>query len=319
MMYTLTIDNILRGTRVGPMQSVGSMQVIPLLGDDDHTLAPPDVEVGTRAYGTVELRCDSDRPTLVPNGSGWIVPQKAQDHAVAGGVLLPAREPRVVDTAMCIQQGQGGTIAKGKHAMVILPAALRVKALGVRQTQGFNRLWDDIRAYNLGFGIDQYGAHLEFFLKRFQRELDLFVAEFELVPDQVGAVVMVGGRVVGVERAPSAAFWGVVWEPLVRICYGSIAIAVARDGGAPATRVPLCLVERSLAGLRAALEDARTRESAIADACLAALRPVTLEAGASPDDQLGPIALTTVQGSHLAGQVATIAGEVRFASLSAAA
>jgi hypothetical protein len=44
---SLTIAEILRGTGVGAVQSAGQMQVIPLLGDDDDTFAPPDLEVGT--------------------------------------------------------------------------------------------------------------------------------------------------------------------------------------------------------------------------------------------------------------------------------
>ncbi len=107
-MMSLTVDEILRGTGPGLTQSAGTMSMIPLLGEDDDTFAPPEVEVGTTGYGSVHLRNHSDRPMLVPPGAGWVVAQKAQDHAIGGGALLRPGEGRAIDTAMCIQQSQGG-------------------------------------------------------------------------------------------------------------------------------------------------------------------------------------------------------------------
>src|SRR6185436_21107810 len=104
---SFTVEQILKGTGLGPMQSVGQMQVIPVLGADDATFAPPELEVSTQGYGTVLLRNVSDLPTIVPPGAGWVVQQKAQDHALGGGSLLRPQEHKAVNTAMCIQQSQG--------------------------------------------------------------------------------------------------------------------------------------------------------------------------------------------------------------------
>ena len=82
---TLTVEMILKGTGIGPMQSVGQMQVIPILGDDDATYAPPELEVGTSGYGSVALRNASDKPTIVPYGAGWVVKERAQDHVDEAG------------------------------------------------------------------------------------------------------------------------------------------------------------------------------------------------------------------------------------------
>jgi hypothetical protein len=105
-MNGLSIDDILRGTEPGRMQSVGHMQIIPLLGADDDRFAAPVLEVRTTAYGTVELRHDGDRPTIVPPGAGWVVEQAAQDHAIGGGVLLASKSVATVNTARCIQRSQ---------------------------------------------------------------------------------------------------------------------------------------------------------------------------------------------------------------------
>lgn len=319
-MMSLTVDEILRGTGPGLAQSSGQMQIIPLLGEDDDTFAPPVLEVGTTGYGSVLLRNESDRPTLVPPGAGWVVIGKAQDHALGGGALLRPGESRQIDTAMCIQQSQGGLISRAKHTLLILPARLRALALSTRHVKDFRKLWEGIQELNRGFGIEQVGGHLEYFLRAFQRQLDEFVAEFEIVPRQLGAVILVGGEIVGVERAPSAAYWEAVWSPLVRVCYGSLAVSTARENKAPpATRAPLRLEVSTLAGLRAALTRAQNEEADALGARFRAIRSTALSASAEADDTLGDIALTTVAGPRLAGQVATVRGAVRYASLCLAA
>ena len=107
---------------------------------------------------------------------------------------------------MCVQQSQGGLIQRGAYRMLILPYALRERALEVRKNKNYNKLWDAISAFNQEMGVSGEG-NLVFFLKHFQKELDEFVAEFECVPRQIGAIILVDDQVVGVERAPSHAYW----------------------------------------------------------------------------------------------------------------
>lgn len=317
---TMTVSEILRGIGFGAPQSAGQMQVVPLLGDDDPTFAPPQLEVGTAGYGSVVLRNDGDRPVIVPPGAGWVVPQKAQDHALGGGALLRPEESRQIDTAMCIQQSQGGYISRAKHELLILPAALRTRALGMRHVRDFRKLWEGIGEHNRAFGIEQSGGHLEYFLRAFKDQLARFVAEFEVVPRQVGAIVLVGGKLAGVERTPSAGYFRAVFSPLVRVCYGSLAVRAARESTAPPeTRSPLEIVERSLAGLRRALEDASRREQRAIERCVEQAQAIALRAAGEPDDRFGPIALTTVASPALSGQVVTVNEAVRYASLCAAA
>jgi hypothetical protein len=315
---TMRIEEILEGTTLGPTQTVGHMQLIPLLGEDDAAFAPPSLEVGTCRYGAVMLKNDADRPTIVPPGAGWVVRQKAQDHAIGGGALLVPGQSRLIETALCIQQAQGGCIASAKHAMLILPAALRGKALAMRAVADFRKHWDDITALNRALGVPQAAGHLEYFLRAFQRELDLFVAQFEIVPGQLGAIVLCGGKLVGIERAPSAAYWDVVWEPLVRVSYGSLAIQVAKSGRALPSSTPLAVAEPTVAGIRQALDRAEAEEKEASDALVSAVRPMVLER-ASDEEALGSITLTTVTSPHLAGQVVTVRDAVRYASICVAA
>ena len=200
------LRQVLDEVEPGRLQSVGHMQVIPLLGQDDLFFSPPDLLVGTTGYGSVCLSNEAERPTVVPTGAGWVVRQRAQDHALGGATLLPAKSTKTVETARCIQQSQGGFIKHERHRMLVLPWALRHTALMLRRETGYNKLWPAVSKLNGVFGLQQHG-HLEYFLRGFAKQLDEFVAEFECVPGQIGAIILVDDRVVGVERAPSHAYW----------------------------------------------------------------------------------------------------------------
>ena len=100
---------------------------------------------------------------------------------------------------------------------------------------------------------------------------------------------------------------------------GSLALqAASRIKTLPATRATLSVGEKSVAGLRAALNRARAEEQGAIALRLAEARAVKLEAG-DADDTLDDIDLKTVAHPMLSGQVATVNKAVRYASLCAAA
>jgi len=251
----ISIEQLLAGTSTGRRQTVGHMEVIPIINEqnpNDESFSPPEVEIGTTDYGTVRVHNNTDQPTVVPTGAGWVVKEAAQDHAIGSAVILPGKSEIKITTARCIQQSQGGHISKQAHDMLILPMALRPQALSTRKETGYDKLWGAIDEFNDTYqNLAGRDAHLEFFLKSFKKELDEFVAEFELVPNQVGAIVMVNGTIVGIERAPSVEFWNTLWEPLIRVCYGSLAIKARQmlgDVPSPA-RMPLNPEKREINSL----------------------------------------------------------------------
>ncbi len=182
----IDVREVLRGCEAGRLQSVGYMQVIPLVSDlyDDRFVSPVqcDADVYTTSYGTLGFRNSSDSVMIVPCHAGYVVKQHAQDHAMAHAGVVAAAGDRRYDTAVCIQASQGGFIEKGSYRMLILPHALREHALQLRKTKNYQKLWDDISVFNRSLGVQGQG-HLEYFLKAFKKELDEFVAEFECVPN----------------------------------------------------------------------------------------------------------------------------------------
>ena len=271
----ITIRDLLRGTMAGRIQTVGIMSVIPLILtddalDDDSYAAPNKAHFATRNYGEMVFENrDAQRPMIVPAHTAYVVKQAAQNHAMAHGGLVKAGATKRYDTACCIQQSQGGYISKGEHPMMILPHPLREQALKVRSERSYGKLWPAITKFNQRFGLVGRGGHLEVFLEEYSKELDEFVAEFELVPKQVGAIVMVNGHVVGVERGPGTKYWTAIWEPLVRTCYGSLALAVqeeeGRAGKKPTPQRTMLKSKdiKSLRDLRNALREAQQKDDEV--------------------------------------------------------
>ena len=233
--------------------------------------------------------------------------------------IVPGQTGHTYTTAMCIQSSQGGHISKGKHRMMILPHPLRVAALKDRASESYSKLWGDISAFNARFGLRSDG-HLEYFLKHFADELDAFVAQFEPVPDQVGAVVFVDGRAAGIERAPSRAYFETLWGPLIRDCYGSLAIAEARRlsdaGEQPAGGFEVsCEGVETLEGLSLAIKQAEARERAAARKAVGAIGRLKVKLEAEPVSGVEGVSLTTASGRAFTGQIVLDAERVLYASM----
>lgn len=301
----ISMEDILFGVGHGRPQSVGNMEVIPLVdegGIQDEGIDPPAVEVSTPDYGTVNIRHSGSNPTILPTGAGWVVKEAAQDHAVGSGSLVSSGESKNINTAMCIESTQGGTIKRGAHDMLILPVGLRSSALALRKERGYSKLWDSIGSFNSGYGIAGR-KELVYFLKNFKKQLDQFVAEFELVSKQIGAIIMVNGKLVGVEVAPNVEYWSSIWDALIRVCYGSFAIRHANP--AYPNREPLRIEMNTLDGIRSALESSWRVQMDKTSRLLDKVRGDRLVLG-TVDERMGSYQMMTVGSpgsTQLAGQM----------------
>lgn len=319
-----TVDDLLAGVRPGRVQSVGRMRVLPLLAGDAPTADlgdPATLAISTDNYGTLHFGNESAGPVLVPSHLAVIVSQAAQDHAMPRAALVAGGGSRSYGAAMCIQQSQGGLIRSGRHRLAVLPPALREAASDLPAEPGYNRLWPAVSRFTASAQV-RGAADLVRFLKRFATELDQFVAEFECVEDQIGAVVFLDNRVVGVERAPSHTYWQALWEPLIRFCYG--AEAVRREAaGVPvdlSARVPLATPRGGdgadvFALLTAAVREADAREQASAEDAAAATGTTSVVVGVDEED--AGIAVGTVVSDTLIGAYALAGDTPVYASLTA--
>ena len=264
-----TIQEMLRGLEPDHAQTVGNMTVIPLISEivDDSVIGPEALELETRGYGKVVAfnvgTAEGKGLTISPLGNLIMTSKRAQNHVVPNMRLVRQGQRVVMDNAACVQETQGGLIPRGKHKLMLLPIALREDALDTRRVRSHNKLWGAIRKFNQTLGLKNMG-HLEYFVNQFAKELDEFVAQFEVVPRQVGAIILVSGEVVGIERFPNYPYFKEMWAPLIRECYGSMSIQAAKAGGmvVPRNRVPLS--EKGvtdLAGIKSALKRAKRLEA----------------------------------------------------------
>lgn len=225
----MNISTILKGCRPGKMQSVGVMQVIPLImerEDQDFEYLPPDnnIFVSTTDYGVVRFdRENSDYTVVVPPGSSFLTKKKSQDHAVCNYGVID-KDSYIDPTAACIEQEQGGYLELEQVKIRMIPYAIRENMFENAKGKSCSKIWDAIEAFNKSNGINDRRSHMSFYYDSFDKELETFVAEFENVENQVGAIVLINDKVAGIEKTPNSVYWDSIWESLIRDCYGSLAL-----------------------------------------------------------------------------------------------
>ena len=324
-MNTITARDALRGCRAGRMQSVGLMQVVPLIltdpgVEDDRFQIPTEAFVGTADYGTIMVENRSDKPIIIPAHAAYMTKQHTQDHAMMGAGLVAKRSRHDFRNAVCIESSQPNTIQLGQHRLAILPLGLREVATNKRQDtghEGYSRMWSSIGTYNSSVGIPDNG-HMRRFYESFAEQLDSFVAQFELVHDQVGAIILLDGVVVGLERAPSRAWWSAVWEPLIRSCYGAQAVSLAKKnemtvGRVPAPRIPLFDEGTSLEDLESLLAVVEDQEQERAKSLVRDMVAIPMDV--ANDQVMTPFHLDTVTCDQWTGQIVRDGDAVMYASM----
>ena len=245
-----------------------------------------------------------------------VVKQAAQDHAMSHSAILKGLQRKTFETAMCIQQTQGGYISPDKYKLLVLPYSLREKALSVRNLKNYSKLWDDINNFNVKLGANS-GGMLVNFLKKFEKELDHFVAEFEIVPKQVGAIILIDGEVVGIEKAPSYEYWASIWNALIRECYGSRALEVTKSYQGrelPAFKSSLEAENiNTLQDLEDAIKKAKQEQEAIAHKKVRELVDNTFAVEA--EEKLEGFEVNTIENIQFIGQVIRDHDKVCYISL----
>lgn len=319
-MSKVKIRDLLHGCTPGRIQTVGMMSVIPLLSEiqDDRFASPARAKISTSGYGKLVIRNEEGKAMLVPSGATYIVDQAAQNHGLGQAGWVKANAIKTFNTAMCVQQSQAGYIRETATDLRLLPLPLRFKAHGSRRnTTEFQRLWPDIAAFNAAAGCRSgSGGHLEYFFGEYKDQLDSFVAQFEPVPQQVGAIVIIAGKVVGVERCPSENYFRELWRPLLRDCYGGMAVVEARkhkDGNAPVPRTRVSIKKpTSLSGLRQALADAETEEKDRVSRLVNSVLDVSMSATV---DEKEDLTLEAFTDRPFVGQAIRDGGRVVYCSL----
>jgi len=227
----MTIFNKLKftGIEIGNIQSVDEMTVVPILGDKRGEVAGPEhlKFKSTTSYGTMVFENDDPvQPAIVPNNM-MVRGKGAQDHAMAGSGVIQAGTTQQFNNACCIEESQGGYLGSKNNEEDILPVGIRKGLLTPalrKNATSYSKLWSRIKTWLRGLPVQSCGrAHLRYFYDTpdIRDALEQFVAEFEPVDGQIGAVIMFSGVPVGIEIMPSSEHWEAYWKYLIRGCYGA--------------------------------------------------------------------------------------------------
>lgn len=255
-MLQTDFKQILKGYKAGVPQRVGIMTVIPVLTDK------PYKEVGgagdivlerDEAYQTMYFKNKNSNISIIPHGFMFLTAEHAQDRVVNSAHLAKANAITRVDVD-CLQPSQGGHLQPGLKEWRLLPSALKLAAWSRAGDNAYDSLWNDMRAYLTNAGVS--GGELIMFFKHYQKDLDEFAAQFEPVENQVGAIIMFGSEIAGIELTPNYETWLEMWKPLLRDSYGADAIVLQQKGYKQANR-PLLNVDQihSLDDLEGAVAD----------------------------------------------------------------
>jgi len=326
----------LAGKRAGPIQRNGSLTMVPIL---DGALSPSSsssssdaaIEVNSdlvppltglklsrvAGYGKVEMEClrraDSGM-AIVPLHIGYIQ-DGAQNHAMCRSGLLAAGQKRMFEDACCVQQTQGGYLEGREQWFFILPLSLRTTALEMRGTVSYGKLWPAITRLNEIFGKGSRG-HLDEIVCRERPWLTQWNSRLERIPNQVGALFLIDGKLVGVELAPNPTYFAEVWTALVCFCYGveamrreTVAGASVKASDAPGYRAT------DLASLRHEVEHRRELLAAEVTGQLQATPRAKLQL--QEEERLLDVVLSTAKSDHFAGQIVQRRGTTIYASVTA--
>lgn len=235
----MQIQELLRGYVVdkGNIQSVGNMTVIPIISDVEFTNVADVNEVTLKRdpqYNVLEFQNTGGSVGIALQG--WCLidrEQHAQDRTIPYAHLIKAANSKMIP-ANCVQAHQGGHFEASRvkqDSFMILPPSLRSIAFKKASYQNADTgaLWDDLGKWIKGYDCHSNG--LQYFYSQFEDKLEQFVAQFEPVEKQLGAIVLLNGNLVAIDVLPKYDSWKKCWRALIRDSYGAEAVRIATNDG----------------------------------------------------------------------------------------
>jgi hypothetical protein len=300
--------------RFGIPQQSGTLTVLPVFGsDNDGRFVAPlsGLKLSqVRGYGNMELSNPAETGiAIVPLHMGYIQ-DRAQNHALCRSAFIAAGQKLMFEDACCVQAAQGGYLEGREQWFFILPLPLREEALELRGKEDYSKLWDAISRLNEQFGLPNRG-HLEQILSRKRAFLTQYQSRLELLPQQTGAVFLIGDKLAGIEIAPSAAYFQELWMPLVCFCYGVAAMYQEKDLEVNKPLVPFSA--SNLKELKEQLNQSRLERQEQVRNWLA--QTPAEQFGIEEEERFLSLRLQTVTGKNFAGQYVEEEGRLLYASL----
>jgi len=211
------------------VQSINNMQIVCLTTEDEYNIDkfgnPLSLLADTRrGYGHLTVHNEESKPVIMLPQATYLTKYAAQDHASVKAAYVPSSSYRDLDDACCVESSQGGQIETGKAVKrTVLPYYLRETALSHVGEDSYNKIWGDITNFNSTVSAGNR-AHIADYYDKHNKKLEQFIAHFEKPRKCIGAIVLVDGEIIAIDKFPSFNYTSQVWDMLVRDCYGSIAV-----------------------------------------------------------------------------------------------
>lgn len=301
--------------RFGMPQASGAMTVVPIFGaDSDGKFTSPlsGIKLNrVNGYGNMELSNPAEKGlAIVPLHMGYIQ-DGAQNHALCRSAFIAAGQKLMFEDACCVQAAQGGYLEGREQWFFILPLPLREEALKLRSQKNYSKLWDGISRLNQQFDLPNRG-HLEEILSKKRAFLTQYRSRFELLAGQTGALFLIRDKLVGVEIAPSAAYFQELWMPLVCFCYGAAAM-YEEQHEKPAEKELVPFAASNLEELRSQLHQSRLDLQQQVRNAIANTPAENFQT--QEEERFLELRLQTVTGNNFAGQFVEEEGNLVYASL----
>ena len=237
------IARTLRNVLVGEPLKQGALTVIPLLGP---ALSDPQwltlTEAGDQvritevdeAGAVPQLRVTNlaDQPLLLLDGEELV---GAKQNRVLNTTVLVAARSELTIPVSCVEQGRWGY--HGRHFApgdASLFASLRQKKAAwvtssVRAGRGHTAdqggVWDELASKAAAHKVDSPTGAMRDFYQRYEEEMAAARQALAPVPGQMGALVYLCGRWVGMDLLAGAGLFSRAWP---RLCAGYAADAIGR-------------------------------------------------------------------------------------------
>jgi hypothetical protein len=244
------IGHSLAGLKLVESQTYSNLTLFPLIGDRD----------STPGYVLLDEALDRQLVRVTEVSTGGSVPELAFENdsdesvlLVDGDELIGAKQNRVLNLSILVSGGKRLTIPvscveQGRWAYrspefqaakrTLFARARARKAQSVSdalRTRGERRanqsqVWADVAAKADALGVDSVTLAMSDIYVDRDAQIEPYVRAFRPLPAQRGAVVAIGGKVVGVELFDSAAAFSRYLEKLIR----AYALdAIEREAGEP--------------------------------------------------------------------------------------
>lgn len=218
------------------VQSILNMQLVCLTTDSEFSYNkfanPMDVLASNQRYGHLNLANTDNKDMIVPAQIAVLTKQSAQNHGMVKAAYIPSKSRSDFYDAGCVQGSQTGHISASKNDQEV-----RFLPFGVREY-----IWDKVNKTgshdNIYAAIDKVGrdtgansgTYIDQYFKKFDKEINEFIAHFERPKNTIGTIVLIDGEIIAIDKFPSFEYCEQVWDALIRDCYGAIAITQERQG-----------------------------------------------------------------------------------------